>query len=427
MDSYTWRFCRSYDNLKTSKVVCRSKSRDWSLENVFYEYQFVSFYFCHDRSVLCQSFNEQLLRFTANGAELSESTASIDSRLCVTNAEGKPLLAVVRVVPNNGKMPEEQESANLPWLSLEPGETSAKVRLLRLFHVRRVPCLALVRTSPMEVCSIDCCAEMQNDPTGLHFPWCPKPLLESFTGPLLSKDGSVKDFDALPKGVIGLLFAAQWCPPCRSFVQRLKETYRRIKASSQSFEIIFCSHDRSSLGFQRFYDNMPWLAIPYGDGRSLMISRALCVQEIPSLLILDKDLKLLNRHGKLEVQLDAMGKEFPWHPRSIIELTERTASRLRDDVAVILFVEGSMEDLTFAQNFLLPIAEEHFHEQTEPEIIFFYAAEESISDRILEAFGLNDLPLPLLCISDPFSESIYQDELTAIPYPKSRFTSVPFR
>ncbi|KFD55394.1 hypothetical protein M513_03734 [Trichuris suis] len=452
MDVYTSRFRLSYDYLKATKVIRHNKSGESTLEKVFDEHQFVAIYFYHDRSMLCQSFNEQLYKFTANEAEVLKNTAAINAASCATNSAPKALLAVVCVVPNDGRVSQEQLPSNLPWFSLDAGESLAKVKLMRLFHVRRVPCLTLVRTSPMEVCCIDCCSEVQNDPTGLRFPWCPKPLLESCTGSLLSKDGSVTDFANLPKGVRGFLFAAQWCPPCRSFVQRLKETYRRIRASSQNFDVIFCSHDRSPLGFQRFYDDMPWLAIPYGDDRSIMISKALCVQEIPSLLILDEDFKLLNRHGKLEVHLDAMGKvcsaigrvndefdlttlqEFPWHPRSIIELTERTA-------------KGSIEDLTFAQNFLLPIAEEHFQEQTEPEIIFFYAAEESINDRILEVFGLNDLPLPLVCISDPFSESIYvcdhpnvsediirqflskfkQDELTPIPYPKSKFANFSLR
>ncbi|CDW57953.1 nucleoredoxin [Trichuris trichiura] len=453
MDVYTSRFRLSYEYLKATKVVRHNKLGESTLQMVFDEYQFVAIYFYHDRSMLCQSFNEQLYKFMGNEAEVLKNTAVLSAASCATNSAPKALLAVVCVVPSDGTMSQEPLPSSLSWFSLDVGASFAKVKLMRLFHVRRVPCLTLVRTSSMEVCSIDCCSEVQNDPTGLRFPWCPKSLLESCTGSLLSKDGSVTDFANLPKGVRGFLFAAQWCPPCRSFVQRLKETYRRIRASSQTFDVIFCSHDRSPLGFQRFYDDMPWLAIPYGDDRSLMISKALCVQEIPSLLILDEDFKLLNRHGKLEVHLDAMGKEFPWHPRSIIELTERTASRLRDDVAVILFnllqyfLEGSIEDLTFAQNFLLPIAEEHFQEQTEPEIIFFYAAEESINDRILEVFGLNDLPLPLVCISDPFSESIYvcdhpnvsediirqfltkfkQDELTPIPYPKSKFASFALR
>ncbi|VDP11666.1 unnamed protein product [Soboliphyme baturini] len=199
------------------------------------------------------------------------------------------------------------------------------------------------------------------------------------------------------------------CPPCRGFVKKLVDTYAAIKSrsDSQKFEIIFCSCDRSLESFNQFFATMPWYAIPFGDPRLSRIARTFCIREIPCLLILDENNQIITRHGRCEALCDQLGKEFPWYPRSVIELNQNTCYRLRQDVCLILFTEGTSEDLSFAQNALLPIAEDHFVDGYEPDLVFFYAGESPVCERALDTLGLSDVPLPLICIIDPFSASLF--------------------
>lgn len=58
--------------------------------------------------------------------------------------------------------------------------------------------------------------------------------------------------------------------------KKLCEIYPKIKEENQEFEIIFCSSDRSEESFRDHFKTMPWLALPYGNVKS--ISKAFDVQ-----------------------------------------------------------------------------------------------------------------------------------------------------
>eukprot|EP00976_Prorocentrum_cordatum_P100634 1192309-Prorocentrum_minimum.AAC.2 len=85
-----------------------------------------------------------------------------------------------------------------------------------------------------------------------------------FGSTLLGKGGDVKVGDALAgKEVVGLYFSAHWCPPCRAFTPKLAEVYNGLVASGKSFEIVFVSSDKDEEQFNEYYDEMPWLALPF--------------------------------------------------------------------------------------------------------------------------------------------------------------------
>ena len=67
--------------------------------------------------------------------------------------------------------------------------------------------------------------------------------------------------------VVGLYFSAHWCPPCRGFTPKLAEFYKKFKASDKSdlLEIVFISSDRDEKSFSEYYNEMPWLALPFCD------------------------------------------------------------------------------------------------------------------------------------------------------------------
>ena len=75
------------------------------------------------------------------------------------------------------------------------------------------------------------------------------------------------------KRLIAFYFSAHWCPPCRQFTPMLSEFYSHINEfMPTALEIVFVSSDRDSRSFGLYYGQMPWLAIPYDDVRSLQHS-----------------------------------------------------------------------------------------------------------------------------------------------------------
>ena len=64
---------------------------------------------------------------------------------------------------------------------------------------------------------------------------------------------------------LGLMFSASWCPPCKSFLQILKEFYSEVNIDSKQFEILYVSLDQNEDQYKEHYAQMPWLAVPFAD------------------------------------------------------------------------------------------------------------------------------------------------------------------
>ena len=63
--------------------------------------------------------------------------------------------------------------------------------------------------------------------------------------------------------ISGIYFSAHWCPPCRNFTPKLATFYENCKKMENILEIIFVSSDRDEEGFEEYFGEMPWLALPY--------------------------------------------------------------------------------------------------------------------------------------------------------------------
>lgn len=62
--------------------------------------------------------------------------------------------------------------------------------------------------------------------------------------------------------VVGLFFAAIWCTPARYFTPLLAEFYKKF-GQAKNFEVIFVSADQNEEKFKTYYNEMPWLALPF--------------------------------------------------------------------------------------------------------------------------------------------------------------------
>lgn len=152
----------------------------------------------------------------------------------------------------------------------------------------------------------------------------------------------------------------------------------RKQANKDDFEVIFVGLDRDEPSWKSYLDgHHPWLAVPYQDQKRIkQLAGHFGVQGIPSLIILDKDLKVgngaltintlllpsasphfapclcdvyqvINSDCVQSVQSDPNGSDFPWPPKPIADLSESTSSgghSIGDKPALIAFIEGCDDD-----------------------------------------------------------------------------------
>jgi nucleoredoxin len=145
--------------------------------------------------------------------------------------------------------------------------------------------------------------------------------MEMLGSVLLTKDGEKPISEVLARKThIGLYFSAHWCPPCQAFTPQLSDSYTKC-LKGKGLEIVFVSSDRGEQAFQAYYDEMPWTALPFADrDRKEELSKKFKVSGIPTLVILDAAGTLVTKEGRSAVSGDAAGTEFPWKPKTIMEL-----------------------------------------------------------------------------------------------------------
>jgi len=144
-----------------------------------------------------------------------------------------------------------------------------------------------------------------------------------FGAELLDTDGKtvVATADKLKDRVTAVYFSAHWCPPCRGFTPKLAETYTAYKEKGLNFEVVFVSSDRDEQAFDEYFQEQPWLALPYADReRKDKLSKKFKVRGIPTLVILDADGSVITTDGRSAVSEDPTGAAFPWKPKPVSEL-----------------------------------------------------------------------------------------------------------
>lgn len=362
------------------------------------------------------------------------------------------LISVVLVDTDYRSSSDEGASSQLAqpgWYVYAPQLLATKSRLLRALGFEFPPSLIVVDTASRSVVTTEGRRLLADDVNGTSFPWWPPAALEVLKGCILRRvNGAVEtsDFSTIKTTVRGLLFGAQWCPPCRQWVKQLTPVYEQMKANGISLEIVFCSSDRTQEAFDQFTAQMPWPAFSYDPSKTIALTRVYNISGIPSLILLDPTGRVITNHGRSSLLEDPAGRYFPWGPRPLYELNEFTVCRLRDEPSLILFTEGSPDDIQFSLSVMdtvskrlfeerikieerrLEEAEKKGDENTEPgsglsksasseecsstgsdlpippqadPLQLLYTGEDPICDHILESIlGLGDVELPLICIVD---------------------------
>ncbi|WOL12154.1 putative nucleoredoxin 1 [Canna indica] len=209
----------------------------------------------------------------------------------------------------------EQGFADMPWLAI-PFKDKMCDKLVRYFELDTIPTLVIIgsngKTQHPNV------VELIEDHGIEAYPFSPEKLeeiaekekamieaqtLESLLVSherdyVIGKNGIMIPVSQLVGKNIVLYFSAHWCPPCRTFLPKLIEIYHKIKEKDSAFEIIFVSSDKDESSFNEHFSEMPWLALPFEDGRERSLMRRFKIYSILSLVAIGPTGKTITTEAK---------------------------------------------------------------------------------------------------------------------------------
>lgn len=362
----------------------------------------VGLYFAAEWCPPCKSFTPKLQEFYKN---VKNGTARPSS--------GVGAFEIVYVSWDKDEAGFNESLAAMPWIALPFSAKDKKTKLTKKFRTQGIPRLVILDGETGKTIAIDGFNHVLEDPNGCAFPWRRRPFWEMVKGQLVRGDSgqTVEAEEALKGKVVGLYFAANWCPPCKFFTPELTKTYEHLKENGKNFEVVFVTSDRSSESWQQHAGCMPWLAIPFDDPRLQQITSQFGIDGIPSLVILDEKGGLITMSGRQAIQHDSAGVDFPWHPKSLNELTQMAAVQLNENVCLILFTDGEDEELLEARAVLKDVAVREHEKGEDQELFFFYAGDDEFCDQVRDFASLEDRS-PLLVILDSPAQLVYVSPAT---------------
>ena len=92
------------------------------------------------------------------------------------------------------------------------------------------------------------------------------------------------------KYIIGLLFTASWCPPCKDFELKLKEFYKEIRSKyddQEQFCIIQISSEKNEREFKDSIEDVDWIILPFDSPFINDLVETLNLKKIPSFYLLN--------------------------------------------------------------------------------------------------------------------------------------------
>ena len=144
---------------------------------------------------------------------------------------------------------------------------------------------------------------------------------KNFPDGLVDADQNPLSVDVLENKIVGLYFSASWCRGCAAF-SRIFVPFRN--KHQEKFEVVMVGFDYSTPEMHSYMQNyeMDWTAIPYESPARLAIKERFGVSEIPHLIIMTPQGKVITEDGHQQVEV--MGDEAIAH---WLEMAEQIDAR----------------------------------------------------------------------------------------------------
>ena len=267
-------------------------------------------------------------------------------------------------------------------------------------------------------------AAVSEDTTGENLPWFPPTFEEALGNEFVKADGTKISKNDLKGKYLGIYFSAHWCGPCRGFTPKLSEWYKK-DLSKKNFEIIFVSSDRDQGAFDGYLNEMPWVALPFADRqRKSMLSDMFDVEGIPTFAIVSPDGKVINTDGRAAVSVDPTGKEFPWYPKPVKDLSNGGGA-INDLPSLVLMMEKlsteKQQEATAAlESIAKPLYEKSKNNGKDVDMAFFTCTESGgLTGRLREMTKVGDasadkIQLVLIDIPDNGGYYVYNEDVSDV-------------
>ena len=285
----------------------------------------------------------------------------------------------------------EEYYASMPWAAV-PFEAETRQTFAQKHGGEGIPELVVFDTEGTVIAKNG--VEMvMTDTNADNFPWAPPTWEECLGTTLVSQDGTEHAVaDALKgKSTIGVYCSAHWCGPCRVFTPELASFYEAYKAKDPSFEIIFCSADKSNDEMMSYFKDAhaPYYCLPYDAPSRKLMSSLVDAKGIPHFAVFNSEGKLLNNNARAKVSAgaDVVASEG-WMPPPVGDIKDGPESNgvdINSAAAVLIRCEGCDDDeQASVVSELTAVAKESFAaEEGTPETIFFYSKTKSpIGDQL---------------------------------------------
>lgn len=240
--------------------------------------------------------------------------------------------------------------SNMPWLCM-PFKAKETNILGKKYKANGIPHLVIVDAEGA-VITLDGTSAVREDSEGANFPWKPKSFGELWPEQILpNKDngeGIVSSSDLKDKYLM-LYFSASWCPPCQAFTPKLSETYKKLKAQRDDFELVFVSSDRDQGAFDEYHKKMSFCALPFEErGVKTAFSKKYDVSGIPTLIMLgpmdeDGERPIINDNCRSFMETDEHFQDFPFQKKNYGNV-EMCAGELNETRSLIIFCENGDDD-----------------------------------------------------------------------------------
>jgi len=238
-------------------------------------------------------------------------------------------------------------TSGMPWLCVPFDMPDSDKNLLATkYHAEGIPHLVVVDETG-DVITEDGTSQVQIDSDGEKFPWTPPTFADVWPSEILSKSGTISSTDLKDKYLM-LYFSAHWCPPCRAFTPVLSKAYTELKQQRDDFELVFVSSDRDQGGFDEYFGEMTFCAVPFEDRQAKNeLAKRFKVQGIPKLIMLGP----ANEEGERELINDSIRgaiesgdfADFPFHPKPYGDLNNG-GENINDRKCLIVFHENGDDD-----------------------------------------------------------------------------------
>ncbi|KAI6655621.1 Nucleoredoxin-like [Oopsacas minuta] len=234
----------------------------------------------------------------------------------LTSGSLKDKLEIVFLSSDQSEEEFKDYYSSMPWCALPYSDREKKAELSKKFGIKGIPSLIFLNAQNGKIITREGREVVNEDPEGEQFPWKPKSISEVLScleDKLVdNKGGQYKLSEIRKDKYLALYISAHWCPPCKVFTPKLVEAYQ--KHQDKGFEVIFISFDRDEESFKDYFETMPWKSANYADANKLgpKIARRFGVKGIPTLVLMDKNLEVINQNARSFIEHDEKFENFPW-------------------------------------------------------------------------------------------------------------------